>query len=263
MLNEQSPRIPYHHRFSAFCACYSVVCANPKSSFYRLSMVKRAFQGGFLAALFFLVANLSVAFGASEKGANSNALNSQDINSSQNEMNLGKFNQKFVLVNDNILKEEAVAKLNEIGAELKKESNITLALAVSIAGLNELESLQQGLETPYLLFVMSLLDKKVKVQSKGIWQRNEEATQVSEKVLESSVYPLLGQKNPSYAAALFNGYADFADTLAKHAKINLNTSIGNANRQTMSVFRILFYGIIFIAVLYYVSKKSRKTRNER
>lgn len=253
MLNEQSPRIPYHHRFSAFCACYSVVCANPKSSFYRLSMVKRAFQGGFLAALFFLVANLSVAFGASEKGANSNALNSQDINSSQ----------KFVLVNDNILKDEAVAKLNEIGAELKKESNITLALAVSIASLNELESLQQGLETPYLLFVMSLLDKKVKVQSKGIWQSNEEATQVSEKVLESSVYPLLGQKNPSYAAALFNGYADFADTLAKHAKINLNTSIGNANRQTMSVFRILFYGIIFIAVLYYVSKKSRKTRNER
>lgn len=165
---------------------------------------------------------------------------------------------EFVLRNDGVLKDEAVQKLNEIGTELRQESNITLALAVSDESLDELVGLKSGLNSPYMLFVMSLKDKKIKIEQNGIVPAIE-----AEKILESSVYPLLGQKNPNYAAAVFNGYADFADKLAEYAKVNLSSSVGNANRTTLSIIKIIFYGTICIALLYFVSQKARRKRYER
>ena len=185
-----------------------------------------------------------------------NSTNSAEFNATQGfDLNT---KEKFVLVNDNILKQEAVAKLNEIGAELQQKSGVTLALAVSIAGLDELVSLKNSLNPPYLLMAMSLLDRKLKVESVGVFT-NEEAGKISEKVLEKSVYPLLGQKNPNYAAALFNGYADFADIIATNAKITLLSSVGNANRQTMNIIKIIFYGAICVALLYFFSRRKKKS----
>ncbi len=185
-----------------------------------------------------------------------NSTNSAEFNATQGfDLNT---KERFVLVNDNILKQEAVAKLNEIGAELQQKSGVTLALAVSIAGLDELVSLKNSLNPPYLLMAMSLLDRKLKVESVGVFT-NEEAGKISEKVLEKSVYPLLGQKNPNYAAALFNGYADFADIIATNAKITLLSSVGNANRQTMNIIKIIFYGAICVALLYFFSRHKKKS----
>ena len=185
-----------------------------------------------------------------------NSTNSAEFNATQGfDLNT---KEKFVLVNDNILKQEAVAKLNEIGSELQQKSGVTLALAVSIAGLDELVSLKNSLNPPYLLMAMSLLDRKLKVESVGVFT-NEEAGKISEKVLEKSVYPLLGQKNPNYAAALFNGYADFADIIATNAKITLVSSVGNANRQTMNIIKIIFYGAICVALLYFFSRRKKKS----
>lgn len=163
---------------------------------------------------------------------------------------------EFVLQNDGVLKDEAVLKLNQIGAELQQETNITLALAVSDESLDALAGLKNSLNSPFVLFVMSLKDKKIKIEQNGTAIK-------AEKILERSVYPLLGQKNPNYAAAVFNGYADFADELAQNAKVDLNSSVGNANRTTLNIIKIIFYGIIFIALLYYVSKRARKKRYER
>ena len=226
-------------------------------------MSVRAFGGGFLAALFFLGYALNFAF-ASENSVNLNP------NSTKNSQNSAEFNptqslatefsdKKFILINEGILKPEAAARLDEIGTELKLKSAITLALGVSHQSLDELLNLAQSLNEPYLLFVMSLKDKKIKVQSVGVFAPNE-AEKIAQKVLESSVYPLLGQKNPNYAAALFNGYADFADIIAANAKITLASSVGNANRQTMNIIKIVFYGVICVALLYFFSSRTKRKR---
>ena len=255
-------------------------------------MVKRLLQSGLIAALLFLnpifaenlgengvnlgensqkepvIASLAnarrsnpqplnnaiiLAANSSENFANSNAnLSENSINSTQN-------SQKFILINEGILKPEAAARLDEIGTELKLKSAITLALGVSHQSLDELLNLAQSLNEPYLLFVMSLKDKKIKVQSVGVFAPNE-AEKIAQKVLESSVYPLLGQKNPNYAAALFNGYADFADIIAANAKITLASSVGNANRQTMNIIKIVFYGVICVALLYFFSRRTKRKR---
>ncbi len=186
-----------------------------------------------------------------------NSTTSAEFNATQ-DLSLEFDFENFVLANDNILKQEAVDRLNQIGAELQKESNVTLALAVSIAGLDELTSLKNSLKTPYLLMAMSLKDRKLKVESSGIWA-SDEAGKIAQKVLENSVYPLLGQKNPNYAAALFNGYADFADTIATHANVKLASSVGSANRQTMDIIRIIFYGAICVALLYFFSRRKKRS----
>ena len=231
-------------------------------------MSTRAFGGGFLAALFFLGFALNFAY-ASENSVNLGENSTLPLNLDENSTNLAEFNatqgfdlnakKNFVLANDNILKKEAVAKLNEVGGELRQKSGVTLALAVSIAGLDELVSLKNSLNPPYLLMAMSLLDRKLKVESVGVFAPNE-AEKIAQKVLESSVYPLLGQKNPNYAAALFNGYADFADVIAANAKITLASSVGNANRQTMNIIKIVFYGVICVALLYFCSRRTKRKR---
>ena len=241
--------------------------------------MKRLLQSGLIAALLFLTLtfaenstkNSALSLNLAENSAffvNLGENSTLPVNLDENSTNSAEFNatqgfdlntkEKFVLVNDNILKQEAVAKLNEIGAELQQKSGVTLALAVSIAGLDELVSLKNSLNPPYLLMAMSLLDRKLKVESVGVFT-NEEAGKISEKVLEKSVYPLLGQKNPNYAAALFNGYADFADIIATNAKITLLSSVGNANRQTMNIIKIIFYGAICVALLYFFSRHKKKS----
>ena len=198
-----------------------------------------------------------LAANSSENFANSNAnLSENSINSNPNST---QNSQTFILINEGILKPEAAARLDEIGTELKLKSTITLALGVSHQSLDELLNLAQSLNEPYLLFVMSLKDKKIKVQSAGVFAPNE-AEKIAQKVLESSVYPLLGQKNPNYAAALFNGYADFADIIAANAKITLASSVGNANRQTMNIIKIVFYGVICVALLYFFSRRTKRKR---
>ncbi len=225
-------------------------------------MVKRLLQSGLIAALLFL--NPIFAQNLAENSVNLNQ------NSTKNSQNSAEFNptqnlatefsdKKFILINEGILKPEAAARLDEIGTELKLKSGISLALGVSHQSLDELLNLAQSLNEPYLLFVMSLKDKKIKVQSVGIFAPNE-AEKIAQKVLESSVYPLLGQKNPNYAAALFNGYADFADTIATHENIALATSVGNANRQTMNIIKIVFYGVICVALLYFFSRRTKRKK---
>ncbi|MCH5336785.1 MAG: hypothetical protein J1D99_05135, partial [Campylobacter sp.] len=64
-----------------------------------------------------------------------------------------------------------------------------------------------------------------------------------------------------YNAAILNGYADIADRLAKYFGIDLENSIGNSNRDTINILRILIYGFICFALLYYAQRRMKRRRN--
>lgn len=159
-----------------------------------------------------------------------------------------------VLLNTNILKPEAVIKINEIGEELEQKTGVYLGVAVSTdANLSTLQALQADLKAPYALFVMSLKDKKVSIEQNGT-----QAFLQSQNILEDSVYPLLGQKDKHYDAALLNGYADLSDAIARHYKVELLSSIGNANRDTLNFMRFIFWACVFYFLGLYLYKKTRK-----
>ena len=172
-------------------------------------------------------------------------------------VNANEFNSA-VLLNTNILKNEAVQKIDEIGLELYEKTGLSLALAVSDElGLNELKKFKNQLKAPYILLLMSIKDKKIKVENSN----DIENIIDNEEILENSVYPLLGQKKIYFDAALLNGYADFSEKIAKHFNITLENSIGNTNRNVLNFMRIIFWSFVAYFIIIYVFKKFRNTKN--
>jgi hypothetical protein len=85
-----------------------------------------------------------------------------------------------------------------------------------------------------------------------------------------TIIPLLAQRAKEdqilgkYSVALFNGYADIAAQIAKAKKIQLKTGVGNANKETFTVFQVIFYMVLLYAAFLYIRRKikRREFKNE-
>ncbi len=76
-----------------------------------------------------------------------------------------------------------------------------------------------------------------------------------------SILPILAtNKGDIYNAAILNGYADIVDRVAKSLGLQLEHSIGNANRDTINILRILIYGFICFALLYYAQRRIKRKK---
>ena len=76
-----------------------------------------------------------------------------------------------------------------------------------------------------------------------------------------TILPLLagkakkGELLGKYSGSMFNGYADIAEQVAASKNIELVNAVGNANKYTILVIKILFYGTILIALYMYIKRK--------
>lgn len=85
-----------------------------------------------------------------------------------------------------------------------------------------------------------------------------------------TIIPLLAQKTKKfqnvdrYSAALFNGYADIATQIATSKGVKFKDEVGNSNRDTMDVIRIIFYVILLYGGYLYIKRrmKMREIKNE-
>ena len=60
-------------------------------------------------------------------------------------------------------------------------------------------------------------------------------------------------------AAILNGYADIADQVAKSQGVELETSIGDTNRNFINALRYIFYGTLAFALfMYFYSRRKKK-----
>lgn len=85
-----------------------------------------------------------------------------------------------------------------------------------------------------------------------------------------SIIPLLAEKtkdnetNSKYSAALFNGYADIADQIAKSKGVELQSSVGDSNRTVMEIAKMIFYLGVLYGLYHYFKNKFfvRKRKHE-
>lgn len=83
-----------------------------------------------------------------------------------------------------------------------------------------------------------------------------------------SIIPILAQKTKGgdtvkkYTVALFNGYADISEQVAASQDVVLDNAVGNSNIITRDILRITFYGVILIALSYYVYSRYFRKRKK-
>ncbi len=76
-----------------------------------------------------------------------------------------------------------------------------------------------------------------------------------------TIIPLLagkakkGEKLGKYSGAMFNGYADIAEQIADSKNVILDNAVGNANKYSILVLKIVFYGTILFAIYMYIKRR--------
>lgn len=175
------------------------------------------------------------------------------------------FGVDFVFNDDKILSQKVASRLNLIGSELYDKSGIFLGVGVyetlDKMSLNDkFKSL--NLKPPFVFLMLVKNEKKVEIFADSDTLTLFDKQAVLSPFPESgTILPILSSKNGKdiYNAAILNGYADISERIAKSMQIELSSAIGNANKDTLNIFRILIYGSMALVIVLMIYK--RKTKN--
>jgi hypothetical protein len=83
-----------------------------------------------------------------------------------------------------------------------------------------------------------------------------------------TILPLLGSKTKKheilgkYSAAMFNGYLDIAQQIAKAKGVALEGDYGSTNQNTLFFVKLLFYGFVIYAIIMYIRRLIYKRRHK-
>lgn len=119
-----------------------------------------------------------------------------------------------------------------------------LAYPTSLYEYFDKKQVLSPISSPVQAFVIALLNMDFSDMSSG-----------------GTILPLLAQKAKKgevlgkYSGAMFNGYADIAEQIAKSKNIKLEHAVGNANQTSILIVKTIFYGIILIAIYMYIKRK--------
>ncbi|MBZ7942002.1 hypothetical protein [Campylobacter molothri] len=170
----------------------------------------------------------------------------------------------YVVFNEGVLSPKVVKEINLIGKELEEKSQIFAGVAIGDnTDFETLFNMQKELPKSYILLILSKKSHRVDiVGSKGVLNLIDKEAILSPYSGTGSILPILAtQKGDIYNAAILNGYADIVDRITQARGITLNSSIGNTNRDTINILRILVYGFVCFALLYYVQRRMKRKRN--
>lgn len=82
-----------------------------------------------------------------------------------------------------------------------------------------------------------------------------------------TILPLLagkakkGEQLGKYSGSMFNGYADIAEQIAVSKGVVLESAVGNANQISILILKIIFYGIILVAIFMYIKRILYRRQN--
>ncbi len=189
---------------------------------------------------------------------------------------LNALSNNFIISDDGLIDERAIIKIQEIGTETQSKlgANIyvyakqSLGLEDKISTKDKIKYIKKyegeitkALVKPYVLLSISVEDTHVNLivssKLKEVIDKNE--------ILNDYVVPLLASKdsNTTFAkasAAILNGYAAIADTIADSKDIELESSIGNSGKVAGTVWRVLMYTLIIVGILLYTFAVLRRKK---
>ncbi len=182
----------------------------------------------------------------------------------------------FVLSDDGLIDPRAITKINEIGTEardklsvniyvyakksLNLQENITIQDKIKYIKNYESE-IEKSLIKPYVLLTMSVEDTHVNLivssKMKEVIDKND--------ILNGYVVPLLASKdkNSTFAkasAAILNGYAAIADTVADSKNVKLESSIGSSGKVAGTVWKVFMYSLVLVGLLLYTFAVLRRKK---
>ncbi len=173
----------------------------------------------------------------------------------------------FILNHDDLIDKRAYEKINQIGSEVKSKLNVNVYLNVKEnlslgkdlplkEKFTKIKSYEKEiiskLKKPYILLNMSIDDIYVNI----LYSKDLEKLIDKDEILDGYVVPLLASKDKNslfakVSAAVLNGYAAIADTLAQKRNIKLETSIGNQGKISSTIWRVLMYTLIVLGLFLY------------
>jgi len=159
----------------------------------------------------------------------------------------------IILENEGIVGELAVEKITLLGEELRQKSGVNVYLmALEELGGKTMQALVEEsnsiIDEPYALLFLAKTDHQVNIlTSEGVDEMFNKEKILSPYPWSGTILPLLAVKKDNadkYTAAMLNGYADIVEQIAEHKNVVLSQAIGNTNRSTMGIIRLLFYGTL-------------------
>lgn len=210
----------------------------------------------------------------------------------------------YLYKDDIILNPSFSGEVQKLGLELYEKTGISLRLVMlkelpKGMGIVDYEKeLMQNFSEPTVLLVFSQMDTKVDILANetSLYQYFDKKQILSPvaspvqafvmalfysdgissfKEIASSyggtIIPLLAQKSKEeetlgkYSAAMFNGYADIAEQIAKSKGVILENAVGSSNQNSIFFVKIIFYGFILYALFLYLKRKlsTRKKVEEK
>jgi hypothetical protein len=78
---------------------------------------------------------------------------------------------------------------------------------------------------------------------------------------DGTILPLLagkakeGELLGKYSGAMYNGYSDIAEQIARSKNVVLENAAGNANKNAILIVKTLFYGFVIYGIFMYIKRK--------
>lgn len=178
----------------------------------------------------------------------------------------------YTFEGDKLINERTMKKMEEMGTELFQKTGVS-TVVVAKEHLSKEEFLEiknryiNSLQSPYVLWIFSktYMDK----DNIGINQMFH-SKDLDGKFDQDSLFSPFGgtftkvltlhSKTDTTSAAFLNGFADLTDMIAASYGFELNSSIGNTNRNIVDFTRLIFYGTILFFLGWYVYAKFIKRK---
>jgi len=175
---------------------------------------------------------------------------------------------RYILNTSGYLDPRAAIKITQIGDEVKQKLGVNIYLDIKGNNGIDLElpmkeriklmkqqekDLVKNLAKPYVLLALALDQQYTNILYSGI---PKDAIDKDD-ILNGYVIPLLAAKDKNtlqskISAAVFNGYAQIADSLAEQKGIKLISSIGSEGKIAGTIWRVFMYTMVLIGIIAYV-----------
>jgi len=174
----------------------------------------------------------------------------------------------FIISHDGLIDARAQEKILEIGMESKTKLKVNLYVdikennGIDIKEDREIrkkqmkekeELLIQSLQKPYAILSISIDQLYTNIlmsdDLKNIIDKND--------ILDNYVIPLLASKDKNSlfaktSAAVLNGYAQMADSVAQSKDMKLDSSIGSEGKTAGTIWKVFMYTLVVAGLFLYV-----------